>query len=76
MTNTNDSHKVSTLDDIMGEFDINTEAHMDEMDRMEKKMEIMEQDMDAIVDYQIRMAGKMSDYKANKNYMHKESILP
>ena len=49
---------------------------MDEMDRMEKKMEMMEQDMDAIVDYQIRMAGKMSDYKNNKNYMHKESILP
>lgn len=41
MTKT-ESNKASTLDDIMGGFDINTEANMDEMDRMEKKMEIME----------------------------------
>lgn len=39
---THSSHKAETVDDIMPDFDIATEAQMDEMDRMEKKMEIME----------------------------------
>ena len=52
----------------MEDFDINTDAHFDEMDRMEQKMEKMEQDMDAIVEYQVRMAGKIKDCKDNNKF--------
>lgn len=33
-------------DDMMNDFDVNEEAQFDELDRMEQRMEKMEQDMD------------------------------
>jgi NADH:ubiquinone oxidoreductase subunit D len=37
------------MDDMINDFDVDEEAHFDELDRMELRMEKMEQDMDIMM---------------------------
>jgi hypothetical protein len=42
-----------TLDEMVNDFDVDEDAHYDEMDRMEKKMETMECEMDRMMNEHI-----------------------
>ena len=40
---------IGTIDDAIKDFDMDEDAHYDEMDRMEQRMERMEMDMDIMM---------------------------
>ena len=41
--------ETGTIDDAIKDFDMDEDAHYDEMDRMEQRMERMEMDMDIMM---------------------------
>jgi predicted DNA-binding protein YlxM (UPF0122 family) len=40
---------IDSMDDMINDFDVDEDAHYDEMDRMEQRMEKMEMDMDMMM---------------------------
>jgi len=58
------SEKTDTMEN---DFDVDEDAHFDEIDRMEQRMERMEMDMDVMLNEHIRLGGAATAAAGNAN---------